>query len=555
MSIRKILYPLDFTGTATTNRIEGELKTIGTDKYRAFTLNFAPFYTSNLTIKERGKTTLLKRGTDYECLYFYPELTKLAAGKEVCGVIVITNSNIGTGLEIGYNTVGGHYAHSAEVIQMAIEALELDNRNVYWQDVIDTPDLFQPTPHNHDLGDIYGMEFMIDTLVAIREAIMIGDNEVHQQIYNRIDSIVNSLTTMLNAHRSDYTNPHRTTAHQVNAYTMEEVDAAVAELMEDLANLEPRFQSITTQFTAVTQSIAAVNASLSGLSNRVGTVENEHSKFYLLLGAINTSLAAHQAAIDDLVSEVARLDGVDENLQAQINALKTRTTNVETKNATQNDRLDVIESLNTAQNTRLTNIETKNATQDDRLTALETLTTSHTNSILGVVSVNNTQNTRLTALESTNATQNTRISDLEKNPSGVNLWRSGFNQTLSWGTLIAPGQVYVFCSFNIAAKQPGYRFVLRIRDLKYNQYNHKYHSAGARFSINLNGVELWGVNHADSDGSQGILDLEVNIPYTGGTLTAQAKCTYANGDAGGVRAASMMADYFVLTTYDEVSNM
>ena len=368
MSIRKILYPLDFSGTATSNRIEGELKTIGVDRYRAFTLNFAPFFTNTLTIKERGKTKLLVRGTDYECLYFYPELTKLAAGKEVCGVVVITNAAIGIDLEVGYNTVGGHYAHSADVIQMAITALELDNRNVYWEDVIDTPTLFQPAPHMHDIGDVYGMEFQIDALVALREAILVGDNTVHQQIYDRIDNVVLSLTTMLNAHRADIANPHKTTAHQVNAYTREEIDTEIAAIMSDLADLEPRFQAIATTFTQIQQQYTSMTSSLAALSTRVGTVENEQSKFYLLLATINQTLAAHQASIDAIHVEITALKAKDVNLQTQIDGLKTRATNIESKNVEQDVRLNDIESLNTAQNNRLDLIETKNTAQDIAIT-------------------------------------------------------------------------------------------------------------------------------------------------------------------------------------------
>lgn len=64
------------------------------------------------------------------------------------------------------------------------------------QSVIDKPDLFQPTPHIHDIGDVYGLEFQIDTLIAIREAIVVGDNEVHVQILARIDEAVDEFNSI-----------------------------------------------------------------------------------------------------------------------------------------------------------------------------------------------------------------------------------------------------------------------------------------------------------------------------------------------------------------------
>ena len=367
MSIRKILYPLDFTGTATSNRIEGELITVGVDRYRAFTLNFAPFFTSNLTIKERGKTVLLKRGIDYECLYFYPELTKLAAGKEICGVVVVTNATVGTSLEVGYTTVGGHYAHSAALIQSAIDDINIDNRNVYWQNIIDTPTLFQPTPHIHDIGDVYGMEFQIDMLVSIREALLIGDNAVHQQILDRIDSIVFDLTTKLNTHRADQNNPHKTTAAQTGAYTKEQVDALVLSLLNDLAALEPRFQSITTQFTSVTQQFTAVNGTLVSMSNRVGLVEQELSKYNQLLTPINLTLASLQDQIDDINGEIAAQKSKDTSLQTQINNINTSIGTINNKNVEQDDRLD---TLKTAVTINTTDIDTNTDDIADLKTAV-----------------------------------------------------------------------------------------------------------------------------------------------------------------------------------------
>lgn len=74
----------------------------------------------------------LERRTDYEALYFFTDLTKLAGGKRICGVVCITNTKVGTDLVAGYNTVGGHYANCASTIQQAIFDLNLDNRETYW---------------------------------------------------------------------------------------------------------------------------------------------------------------------------------------------------------------------------------------------------------------------------------------------------------------------------------------------------------------------------------------------------------------------------------------
>lgn len=410
MAIRKILYPLDLTGSATTNRIENEYVTIGTDKYRAFTLNYAPFYASSLTIKERGKTTLLKAGTDYVVLYYYSELAKLTGGKQICGVVCITNTAIGTDLVVGYNTIGGHYANCASIIEQAIYDLDLDNRETYWQNVIDKPDLFQPTQHLHDIGDVYGLEFIIDCLIGLREAIIIGDNEVHTQIYNRITEAVNEFKSYHATHLANYANPHKVTAHQAGAYTQEEVDALVESLLEDLAALEPRFKVITDNITDVYSKITAVNGTLASLSDRIGYVEQELSKYVTLLTPINQTLASLQGQIDNINTLIAALQAKDVNLQNQINALVTRANNNDTLNGTQNSRLDALESLTSNHETRLDTLESWKTTTNNTLVAYDT---------------------RLDNLESKNTTQDNRLNVLEFWMTGQQAWDTNTTNTIN----------------------------------------------------------------------------------------------------------------------------
>lgn len=372
MSIRKILYPVDLTGTSTANRIENEYITVGTDKYRAFTLSYAPFFADSLTLKERNATSLLKEGTDYEVLYFFTDLTKLAGGKRICGVVCITNTKVGTDLVAGYNTVGGHYANCASIIQQAIFDLNLDNRETYWQSVIDKPDLFQPTPHIHDIGDVYGLEFQIDTLIAIREAIVVGDNEVHAQILARIDEAVDEFKQYHAAHLADVSNSHKTTAHQVGTYTKEEIDDLFMQVLQEFADLEPRFKTIADEITDIYSKINAVNSALKGMSDRLGLAEQELSKFVLLLSPINQTLALLQGQIDNINLLISALQAKDVNLQAQIDALKTRADNNDTLNGIQNSSLDAIESKNTIQDNRLTSLENWRTTTNSTLTAYDT---------------------------------------------------------------------------------------------------------------------------------------------------------------------------------------
>lgn len=517
MAIRKILYPLDLTGSATTNRIENEYVTIGTDKYRAFTLNYAPFYASSLTIKERGKTTLLKAGTDYVVLYYYSELAKLTGGKQICGVVCITNTAIGTDLVVGYNTIGGHYANCASIIEQAIYDLDLDNRETYWQNVIDKPDLFQPTQHLHDIGDVYGLEFIIDCLIGLREAIIIGDNEVHNQIYNRITEAVNEFKSYHATHLANYENPHKVTAHQAGAYTQEEVDALVESLLEDLAALEPRFKVITDNITDVYSKITAVNGTLASLSDRIGYVEQELSKYVTLLTPINQTLASLQGQIDNINTLIAALQAKDVNLQNQINALVTRANNNDTLNGTQNSRLDALESLTSNHETRLDTLESWKTTTNNTLVAYDTR-------LDNLESMNTTQDNRLNALESwktaqqtwdTNTTNtinslNTKIGNYK-----MNAYQGGFTRHDGYDPAIGEG-----ARFSVVNRSFGSfsgKRVLTINNLQFVQYDHKYDSHKFSLHIYISGSLVFSVQ-LDSNGQTWTGSPKFDLPASDGNI-------------------------------------
>lgn len=352
--LKKILYPLDLEGTSLRNRIDGELHTIGRDRYRAFAVNYGFFYAASVTVKDRGTGKLLTRGVDFELLYFSKEITAMTMGKkEVSGVICITNENVGTDLEVGYNLVGGHYANYSSAIEEAIRLLELDNRNIYWKDVLERPDLFQPTPHAHDIGDVYGFEYIIDLLGYIVNAIMIGDNAVNNQILAAITKLRTDLIAAHEAHLADKGNPHGTTAEQVNAYTKEAVDAFLASIGKRFDDLEPRFQVIATALTGITNRLTANEASLEGYGQRLGQAELNISRLFAQIGTAAEDIEVVNTAIDAINAEITALKAKDVNLQSQLTNHAAEIAAIKVVNSNQDARLAAIEAKNVQQDSTL----------------------------------------------------------------------------------------------------------------------------------------------------------------------------------------------------------
>ena len=352
--LKKILYPLDLEGTSQRNRIDGELHVVGRDRYRAFAVNYGFFYATSVTVKDRGAGKLLTRGVDFELLYFSKEITAMTMGKkEVCGVICITNIDVGTDLEVGYNLVGGHYANYSSAIEEAIRLLELDNRNIYWKNVLDRPDLFQPAPHVHDVGDVYGFEYIIDLLGYIVNAIMIGDNAVNNQILAAITKLRTDLTAAHEAHLADKNNPHRTTAEQVNAYTKEAVDAFLANIGKRFDDLEPRFHVIVTALAGITNRLTANEVSLEGYGQRLGQAELNISRLFSQIGTTSEDIVVINTTIDGINAEIAALKAKDINLQSQLTNYAAEIAAIKVVNSNQDARLAAIEAKNVQQDSTL----------------------------------------------------------------------------------------------------------------------------------------------------------------------------------------------------------
>ena len=350
--LKKILYPLDLEGTSLQNRIDGELHTIGRDRYRAFAVNFGFFYANSVTVKDRGTGRLLERGNDkdYQILYFSKEITAMTMGKqEVGGVILILNPDVGTDLEVGYNLVGGHYANYSAAIEEAIRLLELDNRNVYWKDVLLRPDLFTPAPHVHDVGDVYGFEYIIDLLGYINNSILIGDNEVHNQILAAINQLRADLTKAHAGHLADKGNPHGTTAEQVNAYTKEAVDKFIQDINKKFADLEPRFKAMADAMAELARRLTANETGLGQLSDKLSQSEKNISKLVEQIGGSASENEIINGKVKAIEKEIEGLKERDKGHDTDINNIRLEINQIKQVNSTQTDKINEIIEVNNQQ--------------------------------------------------------------------------------------------------------------------------------------------------------------------------------------------------------------
>lgn len=201
MSPVPIKFPLDPTGNSPGNYVKGELKTLRNTKTRIFATQYGPFYTESLVVKDTATNRVLTRNVDYFATEMYQMPTEMF-GKEICAVVVITDPTCGSNISVDYQALGGEFSYSYDAIIQLISKLNLDNRPVEWGNIIDKPDEFQPAPHLHDVGDVYGMEYLVGAIERVSQAIQLGSAAGESKIYSYLDSQVKQLYTALNAYAS-----------------------------------------------------------------------------------------------------------------------------------------------------------------------------------------------------------------------------------------------------------------------------------------------------------------------------------------------------------------
>lgn len=230
LSTAALKYPLDRTGTAESNRIVNEQRSVGREVYRALAPYAGSYFSKSMVVTDVSTGLALTLNTDYKLLYPYQE-AELEIGIPICTVVQILNKSV-TEVYLTYQAVGGPYATARDVLAKLISDLQQDDRAVTWDAILGKPVEFNPTKHLHSATDLYGLEYVVLALEELVQATYTGDVSSHDILYDYIDRIKTYL------------------------------DEQVALLNDADADLRAQVERLDTRIDAVIQSVAALQASL-----------------------------------------------------------------------------------------------------------------------------------------------------------------------------------------------------------------------------------------------------------------------------------------------------
>lgn len=287
MALTTWIYPLDPTGVSRDNLVLAEPQTLDVRRLRVVVLKNGAFFSDSVRIVDAATQQPLRNdGTQWYPSVLYPQPTK-QFGMPVYAVIVISDPTVSQNILVDYQVVGAEYSYSQEAALTQIEALNLDDRPITWPNIVGTPDEFNPSAHFQNFDTLYGMEYLVNSVYMLANAILNGNAPaidqvlayVDQQNANQNDTTAN-IQASLTAHLQDTGNPHRTTAAQVGAYTTAQVDAALNALQTTLQN--------------------SINTVSGNLAAHVARTDNPHGTTAAEVGAYTTAQTdtAIAAAVD-----------------------------------------------------------------------------------------------------------------------------------------------------------------------------------------------------------------------------------------------------------------
>ena len=189
-----VRYPLDPTGLSPDNKVLSEEHTLSDRPIKAFATSYGGFFTESVVVREKDSQRVLDKDVDYYCAELY-DIPTARYGKEICAIIVITDSSVASDITVDYQALGGPWCSSQDAIIQMIDSLNLDDRPVKWGDIIGKPAEFNPAPHLTDAGDIYGFEYVVAALERVKQAILVGDDAAHDEIYKYVDTAIADLST------------------------------------------------------------------------------------------------------------------------------------------------------------------------------------------------------------------------------------------------------------------------------------------------------------------------------------------------------------------------
>ncbi len=351
-------YPLDLSGEAQSNRVTHSIVLGNGSVNRAFAFPTGPFFVDTLRMTTASDpATPLTREVDFEAILIHPSLTKMAMGREVATALVVSNSKIPTDIVVTANIAGGPYGALVDSIQQCIDFLNLDDREVPFEELRHVPDVFAAAPAYKDMGDVFGMEYLVAAINNVNASIRVANSMELAQLQELLKQYRTELMAAIDEHRNAEGNVHNLQRNELDLLSADEIRQLIATVQKAIDDVIKDIGAINAKNGDQDQRLAALVSSLATLNQQLDAVNQNYQKSTLqlaealdeivalekviglmrqeLTAALNR-ITANEQAISQLRTDLAAQSGDFDNLERRIAALES---GLATTNQTFNNHL------------------------------------------------------------------------------------------------------------------------------------------------------------------------------------------------------------------------
>lgn len=172
-----VQYPFDPTGASKQNHVEEiyDLTDTNRNEFNYIIPRYAPFYSNSVKIErldtEDNQPLVLEKDHDYYLGGHFGEMEPYVGGKQRIESLILFDDRRITGrYKVTYQTLGGSFILDATGYATQIANYLVNPLQTPWAEIVGRPVNYPVKPHGHDVGELVGVQDLIDAILQLSAA-------------------------------------------------------------------------------------------------------------------------------------------------------------------------------------------------------------------------------------------------------------------------------------------------------------------------------------------------------------------------------------------------
>lgn len=172
-----VQYPFDPTGISKQNHVEEiyDLTDTNRNEFNYIIPRYAPFYAGSVKVErldtEDNQPLVLEKDHDYYLGGHFGEMEPYVGGKQRIESLILFDDRRITGrYKVTYQTLGGSFILDATGYATQIANYLVNPLQTPWAEIVGRPVNYPAKPHGHDVGELVGVQDLIDAILQLSAA-------------------------------------------------------------------------------------------------------------------------------------------------------------------------------------------------------------------------------------------------------------------------------------------------------------------------------------------------------------------------------------------------